>query len=87
VTAGKGAFPAVERLEASHETGAFDCGSEPLDRFLKRPAFASQKAESARTHVVCRAERRVVGYCSPAIGSAEYARVADNAGFTHSRFT
>jgi len=75
VTAGKGSFPAVERLEASHETGAFDCGNEPLDRFLKLHAIASQKAESARTYVVCRAERRVIGYYSLAAGSAEHARV------------
>jgi len=46
-----------------------------LDRFLKLHAIAGQKAENARTHVVCRAERRVVGYYSLAVGSAEHALV------------
>jgi hypothetical protein len=53
---------AVEKLGASHELDAFDCGKEPLNRFVQRFAFSNQKAGSAQTYVVCRGERRVVGY-------------------------
>ena len=50
---------------------SFDCGKEPLDRFLKRFALANQNAGSARTYVVCRG-RTVVGYYSLAAGAVQH---------------
>ena len=61
----------VELLGATHDVGAFDCGKEPLNRFLKRFALANQKAGGARTHVVCR-DLRVVGFYSLAVGAVEH---------------
>ena len=58
----------IEPLRADHELEAFDCGSEDLNRFLKRFALINQKAETARTYVACRG-RRVIGYYSLAVGS------------------
>ncbi len=66
-------FSAVEKLDARHEADAFDCGKEPLDRFLKRYAVVNQKAGSAQTYVVRRGDRRVVGYYSLAVGAVEHA--------------
>ena len=60
----------VEKLAAHHEVDPFDCGKEPLDRFLKRFALANQNAGSARTYVACR-RRRVVGYYSLAAGAVQ----------------
>ena len=39
----------VEPLGATHDVGAFDCGKEPLNSFLKRFALANQKAGGVRT--------------------------------------
>jgi hypothetical protein len=62
VTSEVEALSHVEKLTASHSLDAFDCGKEPLDRFLKRFALTNQKSGSAQTYVVCRGVRRVVGY-------------------------
>lgn len=64
---------AVEKLNASHDLDAFQCGKEPLDRFLRRYALASQRADGAQTYVVCRGGQKVVGYYSLAVGAVEHA--------------
>ncbi len=61
----------VEKLRAAHDLEAFDCGKEPLNRFLKRHALTSQQAESAATYVACRG-KVVVGYYSLAAGSVSH---------------
>jgi GNAT superfamily N-acetyltransferase len=61
-------FGAVERLRRDHDVGAFDCGKEALNRYLKRHAWANQQAEAARTYVVA-IGLAVVGYHSLAAGS------------------
>lgn len=58
----------IEPLRPDHALDTFDCGSEELNRFLKRFALVNQKAETARTYVACEG-RRVVGYYSLAVGS------------------
>lgn len=62
----------VEKLNNSHDVDPFDCGKEPLDRFLKRHSLVNQKASSAQTYVVCRGGGRVVGYYSLAVGAVEH---------------
>ena len=73
MTAENQSFSAVQKLDASHDVDAFDCGKEPLDRFLQRHALVNQKAGSAQTYVVCRGEQRVAGYYSLAVGAVEHA--------------
>lgn len=73
MTAQTQAFSPVKKLDASHEVDAFDCGKEPLNRFVQRHALVNQKAGSAQTWVVCRGEQRVVGYYSLAVGAVEHA--------------
>ena len=62
----------VEKLDATHDVDSFECGKEPLDRFLKRFALANQKADSARTYVACRG-LTVLAYYSLAAGAVEHA--------------
>ena len=66
----RGDLSPVEKLDATHNVDS--CGKEPLDRFLKRFALVNQKAESARTYVVCR-ESTVLAYYSLATGAVERA--------------
>ena len=73
MTSGEEPLAAIVRLEAAHEVEAFASGKEPLDIFLKRHALTNAAAGSARTYVVCRGLRRVVGYYSLAVGAAEHA--------------
>ena len=54
MTPGQEELSPVEKLDATHDVDSFECGKEPLDRFLKRFALANQKADSARTYVACR---------------------------------
>jgi len=62
----------VEKLTNTQDADGFDCGKEPLNRFLKRFALVNQKSGSARTYVVCRGESRIVGYYSLAAGSVDH---------------
>ncbi|MSP21378.1 MAG: N-acetyltransferase [Alphaproteobacteria bacterium] len=75
-----GALRPVEKLTASHSLDAFDCGKEPLDRFLKRFALTNQKSGSTQTYVVCRGEARVVGYYSLCVGAVEHAEAPERVG-------
>lgn len=79
MTAENQSFTAVRKLDASHEVDAFDCGKEPLNRFLQRHALVDQKAGSAQTYVVCR-EQRVAGYYSLAVGAVEHADAPGRVG-------
>jgi predicted N-acetyltransferase YhbS len=61
----------VIKIGIEHDVESFDCGRPELNRFLKRYAIVNQKANSAQTYVVCRANQ-VVGYYSLTIGSVAY---------------
>lgn len=65
-------FNAVEQLSANHDIERFDCGKEPLNRFLQRYALTNQAANAARTYVVCGDGNRVAGYYSLAVGAVEH---------------
>ncbi len=71
VTPGEEGLSPVEKLDATHDVDSFECGKEPLDRFLKRFALANQKAESARTYVACRG-LTVLAYYSLSAGAVEH---------------
>jgi GNAT superfamily N-acetyltransferase len=64
--------PRIEKLAKSHVIEAFDCGSEPLNAYLKRFALANQSAGAAQTYVGA-IDDRVVGYYSLSAASVEYA--------------
>ena len=72
MTSQVGALSPVETLDETHDVSSFECGKELLDRFLKRFALTNQRADSARTYVVCR-KSVVVAYYSLAAGAVEHA--------------
>lgn len=65
-------FNAVEKLSAGHNIDRFDCGKEPLNRFLQRHALTNQAANAARTYIVCGDGNLVIGYYSLAVGAVEH---------------
>lgn len=67
-------FGPVEKLSARHDASRFDCGKEPLNRFLRLHALTNQAANAAQTYVVCRSDgNEVAGYYSLAVGAVERA--------------
>ena len=73
MTPGHGDLSPIERLDAAHDVAPFACGKAPLDRFLKRFALANQKADGARTYVVCRGSTVLAYYslAAAAVGHAD----------------
>jgi len=63
-------------LSEDHVCDGFDCGNIVLNEWLRRYALPNQKANAARTFVVCQGSR-VVGYYSLAVGAVVYAGVSD----------
>ena len=68
------AYAAPVLLSEAHDCDGFDCGHPLLNDWLRRYALQNQRANAARTFVVCREqEHRVVGYYSLAVGAVEHA--------------
>jgi GNAT superfamily N-acetyltransferase len=61
----------IEKLRPGHAVADFDCGSEPLNRFLARFALVNQQAGAAQTYVALASET-VVGYYSLTVGEVAY---------------
>ena len=57
----------VEKLRRDHVVEGFDCGKEPLTRFLIRNALQNQQANASQTYVLV-ADDRVVGYHTLVVG-------------------
>jgi GNAT superfamily N-acetyltransferase len=62
----------IEKLSRLHAVEAFDCGSEPLNRYLKKYALTNQFANAAQTYVALSGEA-VIGFHSLAVGEISYA--------------
>lgn len=60
----------VEKLRRDHAVDDFDCGKEPLNRFLIRNALQSQQANASQTYVLVEAGQ-VAGYYTLVVGSVE----------------
>ena len=54
---------APQRLDAAHDLATFDCGSPPLDDWLRRRALRNEAEGGSRTYVVCEGVRVVAYYC------------------------
>ena len=59
-----------EKLDRRHVTDGFDCGSEPLNRFLIRFALQNQLAGGSQTYVVL-ADDMLAGYYSLVVGDVD----------------
>lgn len=63
--------PAV--LKPGHVLDAFDCGRDQINSWLKTRAHRAAESDTARTFVVCRSPKRVIGYYSLAAGAVAHA--------------
>jgi GNAT superfamily N-acetyltransferase len=61
----------IEKLRREHEVDSFDCGQEPLNRFLVRHALQSQLAEASQTYLAL-ASGKVVGFYTLVVAQVEY---------------
>lgn len=66
----------IEKLDRGHEVVAFDCGKEPLNRFLVRYALQNQKAGASQTYVAL-SENRIVGFYTLVVGEIAYEQAAE----------
>ncbi len=66
----------VEKLRRDHVLEGFDCGKEPLNRFLTRNALQSQQASGSQTYVAL-ATDRVIGYHTLVVGEVAPAVVPE----------
>jgi GNAT superfamily N-acetyltransferase len=65
-------YTPVAPLDGSHDRDAFDCGSPPLDLYLKQYAFQNQKKGIVRNYVTTRkGSRSVVAYYSLVFASLD----------------
>ena len=55
-------------INRNHDTDSFDCGSAPLNEYLRKYALLNHQSRSARTYVATRGNR-LVGYYTLAAGS------------------
>jgi GNAT superfamily N-acetyltransferase len=63
---------APEKLGPAHRTDGFESGVPALDIWFQRHALTSQRADTARTFVVCRG-KTVVGFYTLAVGAVDHA--------------
>lgn len=61
----------IEKLRREHAVESFDCGQEPLNRFLTRYAMPNQQAEASQTYVAL-ASDEVVGFYTLVVAEVEY---------------
>jgi GNAT superfamily N-acetyltransferase len=66
----------IEKLKNLHEVADFDCGSEPLNKFLVRYALANQQADSSATYIGL-ANRSVIGFYTLTVGQINYKDAPD----------
>lgn len=59
-------------LKPAHDIEAFDCERAELGDWLRKWARKAAEGDTAKTYVVCRGGRRVVGYFSLAAGAVEH---------------
>jgi GNAT superfamily N-acetyltransferase len=61
----------IEKLSRLHQVEAFDCGVEPLNRFLIRYALQNQQANAAQTYVAL-SGNDIIGFHSLAVGEVNH---------------
>ena len=62
----------IEKLRRDHSLEGFDCGKEPLNRFLIRNALQNQQANASQTYVLI-TDDRVIGYHTLVVGEVAFA--------------
>ncbi|MBF0236055.1 MAG: GNAT family N-acetyltransferase, partial [Desulfamplus sp.] len=67
-----GRITAPHPLTREHSLDRFDCGNSVLNEWLGKYAWINNKANAAKTFVICERKDNVVGYYSVAMGSIDY---------------
>jgi GNAT superfamily N-acetyltransferase len=78
LTSSAAAKPRICKLDKSHSTDAFNCGSAPLDVYLQRYALANQSAGAAQTYVAV-LNGEVIAYYSLSAASVEHEQAPERA--------
>ena len=68
-------YAAPVLLTEEHNCGDFDCGHALLNDWLRRHALQNQRANAAKTFVVCQG-RQGIGYYSLAVGAVDHFAVS-----------
>jgi len=66
----------VEKLRRDHILEGFDCGKEPLNKFLIRNALQNQQSNASQTYLAV-ATDRVIGYHTLVVGEIAYADASE----------
>jgi GNAT superfamily N-acetyltransferase len=61
----------IEKLARKHAVDAFDCGEEPLNRFLIRFALPNQQANASQTYVALAGDN-VIGFYTLVVSEIRY---------------
>jgi GNAT superfamily N-acetyltransferase len=61
----------IEKLARTHLVDMFDCGEEPLNRFLARYAFQNQQANASQTYIGLSGDE-VIGFYTLVVGEIAY---------------
>lgn len=61
----------IDKLNTTHSIDAFDCGQDSLNRYLKKFALMSQRADGAQTYVGIY-ENNIIGYYTLVVGHVGY---------------
>jgi GNAT superfamily N-acetyltransferase len=64
--------PVIEKLRRDHDVETFDCGKEPLNRFLQRYALQNQQMAASQIYVAVR-RGAVLGYYTLVFGEVAFA--------------
>ncbi len=73
---GKISKPAA--LKPGHDVSSFDCTREVINKWLKERAKKATESDTARTFVICRGTKLVIGFYALAAGSVEHAGAVGN---------
>ncbi len=66
----------IEKLRREHILEGFDCGKEPLNRFLIRNALQSQQSNASQTYIAVEAGQ-IIGYHTLVVGEVSYAEASE----------
>ena len=58
-------------LKPGHDVSAFDCERDEVNNWLKDRAKRAAESDTARTYVVCRGARKVIGFYALVAGAVE----------------
>ena len=68
----------IEKLSSRHDRSFFDCGSEPLNAYLKQYAGQHERKGMGRTYVaVDEGEERILGYYTISSGAVAFDTVPE----------